>query len=76
LVQNLLGLSSFYAVPKIFAERKTDANVFYKHWVKFNNNSKITFTRNPEGRKLLLKARFHYYQDYNNVTSKKALIWK
>jgi hypothetical protein len=74
--RNLLGLSNYYTVPKLFAERRSDADVFFKNWKIRNSNSTLTFTRNPEGRKLLLKARFHYYQDDNSVSAKKALIWK
>ncbi|HNP68946.1 MAG TPA: DEAD/DEAH box helicase family protein [Aequorivita sp.] len=74
--RKLLKISDYYNVPKIFAERKSDAELFFKHWKKFNGKAILTFTRNPEGRKLLLKARFHYYQNTNNVGSKKALIWK
>lgn len=74
--RNLLGLSNYYTVPKIFAERRKDADVFFNNWKKFNKSANLTFTRNPEGKKLLLKARFHYFQEDNNVSSKKALIWK
>ncbi|AFL80810.1 DNA/RNA helicase, superfamily II [Aequorivita sublithincola DSM 14238] len=71
-----LKISNYYNVPKVFAERKSDADLFFEHWKNFNGNAILTFTRNTEGRKLLLKARFHYYQETNNVSSKKALIWK
>ncbi|WP_026451196.1 DEAD/DEAH box helicase family protein [Aequorivita capsosiphonis] len=74
--RNLLGLSNYYSVPKLFAERRKDADVFFEYWEKFNGKAGLSFTRNLKGRKLLLKARFHYFQDDNRVRSKKALIWK
>ncbi len=74
--KRLLKISNYYVVPSVFAERKNDALIFHKHWKRINGNAKLTFTRNPEGRKLLLKARFHYFQEDNIVSSKKALIWK
>ncbi len=74
--RNLLGLANYYSVPKLFAERKKDADVFFKHWKKSNGKATLTFTRNAKGRKLLLKARFHYFQHENNLKSKKSLIWK
>ncbi len=74
--RNLFGLSNYYSVPKLFGERRKDADVFLKHWEKLNGRAVLTFTRNVDGRKLLLKARFHYFQDDNKVRSKKALIWK
>ena len=74
--RNKLGLANYYSVPKLFAERKKDADLFFRHWKKYNGKAELTFTRNAIGRKLLLKARFHYFQHENNLKSKKSLIWK
>lgn len=74
--RNKLGLANYYSVPKLFAERKKDADLFFRHWKKYNGKAELTFTRNAIGRKLLLKARFHYFQHGNNLKSKKSLIWK
>lgn len=74
--RNIFGLLNYYTVPKLFAERRSDADIFFKQWKNNNGRALLNFTRNPEGRKLLLKARFHYFQDESNVSSKKALIWK
>ena len=74
--RKMLKITDYYNVPKIFAERKSDAELFFRHWKKYNGNAKLTFTRNRDGRKLLLKARFHSFQDANIASSKKALIWK
>ncbi|OAB80167.1 DEAD/DEAH box helicase family protein [Cochleicola gelatinilyticus] len=71
-----LGFKNYYTVPGIFAERKKDALLFFENFEKELGTATMVFTRNLEGRKLLLKARFHYLQDKRNVISKKALIWK
>ncbi|RDK88590.1 type III restriction/modification enzyme restriction subunit [Marinirhabdus gelatinilytica] len=75
-VRKKLGFSNYYSVPKVFGERKADAMVFYKAWKRYNGVAQFIFTRNTKGRKLLLKARFHSYQDTEKVTSRGALIWK
>lgn len=72
-----LGFANYYSVPSIFAERKEEATLFFKHWQKTNSGSKLLFTRNLAGRKELLKARFQSFQeDEHHLKSKKALIWK
>lgn len=76
-IRRKLGFSSFYAVPNIFGERKKEAALFFNHWKNRNGNAKLLFTRNLEGRKQLIKARFQSYQDVEHqINSKKALIWK
>ncbi|WP_432412200.1 DEAD/DEAH box helicase family protein [Rasiella sp. SM2506] len=71
-----LGFSNYYSVPKVFGERKADAQVFFSIWLRYNGPAQLVFTRNLEGRKLLLKARFQSYQEEDQVTCKTALIWK
>ena len=72
-----LKFVNYYSVPEVFGERKNEAELFFKHWTNHSKNSELVYTRRLEGRKLLLKARFHSYQkDDNNLTSKKALLWK
>lgn len=71
-----LGFSNYYSVPKDFGQRKVDAAVFFSAWLRYNGAAQLVFTRNLEGRKLMLKARFQSYQDNHKVASKAALIWK
>ncbi|WP_263649790.1 DEAD/DEAH box helicase family protein [Rasiella rasia] len=71
-----LGFSNYYSIPKIFGEHKNEARIFFKNWKRFNGNAKLVFTRNVDGRRLLLKARFHSYQDEHQIASKQSLIWK
>ncbi len=75
-VRKKFGFSNYYSVPTIFGERKKDANLFFSAWLRYNVGAHLIFTRNREGRKVVLRARFQSYQEGGKVTSKKALIWK
>lgn len=47
----------YHAVPSIFAVNKEKTILFHKHWQRVMGKSKIYYTRNKEGRKILVKAR-------------------
>ena len=71
-----LKIQNYFAVPKLFGDKKTKCEVFLKHWNTNLGRSKIFYTRNLEGRKMLLKARlFHVSNAFKEVT-KKSVIWK
>ena len=63
-------------VPSQFAKRKEDAQVFKKYWNKHVDGSKILFTRNLEGRKHLLKARYAHMRYQFEEVSEKTITWK
>ena len=71
-----LGFRNYYVVPSQFAKRKEDAQVFKKYWNKHVDGSKILFTRNLEGRKHLLKARFAHMRYQFEEVSEKTITWK
>jgi len=71
-----LGFSSYFSVPDIFAQRKKEASVFHEFWKEYLGASELIFTRNLEGRKLLLKARFNELKKDTHVKTKQATIWK
>ena len=75
-LQRKFGFSNYFAVPSVFAERKEDAMLFFKYWKTYKGSAKLIFTRNPEGRKRLLKARFHYLNTEGGFKTKTAAIWK
>lgn len=71
-----LNIENFYPVPEIFGDRKENAIVFQKNWSKHVGRNKLFYTRQVEGRRLLLKARlFHVYNAFKK-TSKEVTIWK
>lgn len=76
LFRKRLKTENFYPVPEIFGNKKENALVFKKYWTKYLGRNKLVFTRQIEGRKLLLKARlFHVYNAFKEV-SKEVIVWK
>ncbi len=71
-----LDIENFYPVPEIFGDKKSNVLVFQKYWRSILGTNKLFYTRQIDGRKLLLKARlFHVYNAFKKV-SKEVLIWK
>ncbi|MEP0266766.1 DEAD/DEAH box helicase family protein [Dokdonia sp.] len=75
-MQKTFGFPKYYGVPSVFAERKKDATLFLNHWQRHKGKAILIFTRNKEGRKKLLKARFHYLNTEGGFKTKTAAIWK
>ena len=48
---------SYYSVPEVFARKKDRTQIFEKHMRKVMGNYHAIYTRNAEGRKILLEAR-------------------
>ncbi|MFK7833284.1 MAG: DEAD/DEAH box helicase family protein [Winogradskyella sp.] len=70
-----LNVENFYAVPDIFGDKKENALVYQKYWKLYMGRNKLVFTRQVEGRKLLLKAKlFHVYNAFKKV-SKEVIAW-
>lgn len=55
------GKNAYYAVPEIFAKNKDAAFVFAKCMKRYLGKYELIYTRNEEGRKLLLKGRVHAF---------------
>ena len=71
-----LDVESFYPVPDIFGDKKEHAVLFQKHWTNYLGKNKLVYTRQFDGRKLLLKARlFHVYNAFSKMT-KEVVVWK
>ncbi len=51
------GENSFYAVPECFGKRREDAEIFFKCVKPYLGKYDLIYTRNEEGRKLLLEGR-------------------
>lgn len=76
LIREKLGFSSYFTVPEVFAQHKKQALVFHEFWIKYLGKNQLHYTRNLEGRKLLLKARFNELKKETHLKSKQATIWK
>jgi len=57
--------TSYFNVPTLFANNKTNADLFYRHWKKHVGKSKLVYTRSASGRKTVLDARKGSF-DYND----------
>lgn len=51
------GLSDYYCVPELFGRRKEDAQLFAECVSAYLGRYELVYTRNEEGRKILLEAR-------------------
>lgn len=62
----------YYAVPEIFGKQKERAAIFEKHIRTAMGRFRLVYTRTPEGRKLLLRARTKSFVNKNQ----RALLGK
>jgi len=61
------NIENFYPVPEAFGKNKDTAMIFHKHWKRHMGNSELVFTRQPKGRRALLRARlFHHTNELND----------
>lgn len=51
------GISEYYCVPEVFGRRKEDAALFAASLCRYLGSYELVYTRNEEGRKVLLEAR-------------------
>lgn len=56
----------YYPIPDIFSKRKEDAELFASYMKKYIGKYKVVYTRNVEGRKILLKGRVHAMANKQN----------
>ena len=68
-------IENYYSVPQLFGDKKERCNVFLYYWKKNVSSSKVVYTRNVKGRKLLIKARMLHLSNAFEKTTKKAVIW-
>ncbi len=59
-------LCRYYCVPELFAKRKEDGELFLGEVKKYIGNYDLVYTRNPEGRKILLEARMKAFANKND----------
>ena len=70
LMRETKGTDEYYSVPEIFGKQKERAAVFEKHMRRVLGKYRIVYTRTPEGRKILLRARTRSFVNKNQ----KALL--
>lgn len=58
-------LCRYYCVPELFGRRKEDALLLVDSLRKYIGPYELIYTRNPQGRKVLLEARVHAFANRN-----------
>lgn len=55
----------YYSVPEVFGRQKDRVVIFEKHMNKVLGKHKVVYTRTPEGRRILLRARTKSFVNKN-----------
>ncbi len=66
----------YYSVPQIIGAKKEHAEYFAKMWKKYVGDAELIYTRNEEGRKILLKARAEALSTAFQKRSERRSCWK
>ena len=68
--------TDYFAIPSVIATNKRYVDMFKKMWNRYIGDCDIVYTRNPDGRKVLLKARKHAFSASNKKRSKRLSKWQ
>jgi hypothetical protein len=66
----------YFAVPEVLARKKEFAEMFAKKWRRFVGPANLVYTRTPEGRRLLLRARLHSLAAAFQKRAERLSCWK
>lgn len=66
----------YFSIPAIISAKKRDVDIFKKLWEKYIGKCEIIYTRNPQGRQILLKARKEAFSANKRKKSKKLSKWQ
>jgi len=66
----------YFAVPDVLARKKEFAEFFLRRWNSLVGPVQLVFTRTPEGRKLLLRARNHSLSGSFQKSTERVSCWK
>ncbi len=66
----------YHSVPMKFAVKKETAQIFYKSWCKNVSLSELVYTRTPEGRKRLLRAKMKSFSSTFKDEVKRQDKWQ
>jgi superfamily II DNA or RNA helicase len=66
----------YFAVPDALARKKEVAEMFTQRWKRFVGPVELVYTRTPEGRKLLLRARNHSLSGAFQKRAERVSSWK
>ena len=71
----IINQVDYFAIPAILSSSKKDVKIFAELWKKYIGDCEIVYTRNIEGRRLLLKARKLAFSDSKRSKTKKISRW-
>ena len=66
----------YFAVPDALARKKEVAEIFTQRWKRLVGPVELVYTRTPEGRKLLLRARNHSLSGAFQKRAERVSSWK
>lgn len=66
----------YFAVPDLLARKKEFAEFFAKRWRWLVGPVQLVYTRTPEGRRMLLRARMHSLAAAFQTSSERVSCWK
>ena len=66
----------YFAVPDALARKKEFAEMFARRWNRLVGPVQLVFTRTPEGRKILLRARNHSLSGSFQKRTERVSCWK
>ncbi|WP_179009542.1 DEAD/DEAH box helicase family protein [Winogradskyella forsetii] len=70
------NIENFYPIPEVFGKNKEDAERFHENWTRYMGKSKLVYTRQSEGRRLLLKARLFHHTNELDGNLEDLTVWK
>ncbi len=68
--------TDYFAIPSAISPNKKGVELFKKLWNKYLGGCEIVYTRNPEGRRVLLKARKYAFSATKKRLSKRLSKWQ
>lgn len=66
----------YYSIPAAFSTKKSDIEIFTRNWENYIGLCKIVYTRNYQGRKILLKARNNAFSSIRRPKAKRLSKWQ
>ena len=68
--------TDYFAIPSILSAKRKSVEMFKQLWEKYIGKCEVVYTRNLEGRKLLLKARREASSAWKREKSKRLSKWQ
>ena len=75
-LKTFMTRKDYHAVPSVIGQRKAHAELFAQMWKNYVGEMELIFTRNREGRMILLKARNHSLSSAFRPKSDRVTKWQ